>query len=215
MRYTALVFSKVRAAGFDGDVLDFGTPARRAAVLVSDAPPPGRWTAFERPVSFLNDSCGCLVLGLDDVAALRGHHFASPRLRDFIRILDAPASVPGRGISLIDGALVWVTPMADAHAILSVLYGLISEEMIRALSEGRLDDVNSLAWRLWRAALSPDEKALAIVGLERSRYPEHARHVMGRPSLLSKQDREVFDGLLLHARRGVDWALRFQASLAS
>lgn len=209
---------RLEAAGFDGDVLDFGTPARRSAVLLrptadgAQVEAPGDcWTPFERPVAFQNSSCGCLVLGLDDVELLRFNEPSSPRLRVFVRSLAPPRTVPGQGIALVDGVLVWVAPEADARELLAMLHGLLFEEMVRALHEDRLDDVNPLAWRLWRASVSVEEKAVAIAGLERSRYPEHARLVLGKPATLSASDRLLFEGVLFHARQGLDWAVRLCA----
>lgn len=210
---------RLEAAGFDGDVLDFGTPARRAAVLLRPTAdgaaveaPGGPWTPFDRPVAYPNSSCGCLVLGLDDVELLRFNEPSSPRLKTFVRSLGPPRTLPGQGIALVDGVLVWVTAEADGRAMLAMLHGLLFEEMVRALHESRLDDVNPLAWRLWRASVSVEEKAVAIAGLERSQYPEHAQLVLGRPSTLSASDRLLFDGVLFHARQGLDWAVRLCAT---
>lgn len=205
---------RLEAAGFDGDVLDFGTPARRSAVLLrptSDGArveaPSDRWTAFDRPVLFPNETCGCLVLGLDDVDLLRVGALPTPRLRAFARALSTPVTQLAHGIVTVDGVLVWVTQEADAYALLTVLHALLFEKTLEALVDGRLEEANALAWRLWRASVSVEEKAMAIASLERSRYPEHAQLALGRPATLTAPERSLLEGLLFHARQGLDGAL--------
>ena len=205
---------RLEAAGFDGDVLDFGTPARRSAVLLRPTAdgarveaPSDRWTAFDRPVLFPNESCGCLVLGLDDVALLRDGELPTPRLRTFARALASPSAQRAQGIVMVDGVLVWVTQEADAYALLAVLHTLLFEKTIEALVDGRLDAANALAWRLLRASVSVEEKAMAIASLERSQYPEHAQLALGIPSSLTAPERSVLEGLLFHARQGLAGAL--------
>lgn len=204
---------KLAAAGFDGDVLDFGTPARRAAVMLGVdgvAVSEGRWTAFERPVDCLAVDCGCLVLGPDDVALLRDYSPRTPRARAFMRTLKGGRSSPRQGIACVDGMVVWVTSVVDAEELLVALHNLLLDETVRAVHEGRADDANQLAWRLWRASVTVEEKAFAIAALERSKYPQHASLVIGKPQLLSDAEREVMEAILFHARQGFDWALRLR-----
>lgn len=204
---------KLAAAGFDGDVLDFGTPARRAAVLLSTdgvVAPDGRWTAFDGPVDCTAPDCGCLVLGLDDAELLQGHQPTRTRAKEFMRALKGRRSSPRQGIAFVDGSFVWVTSIADAAQLLLVLHSLLFDEVVRAVQEGRGDDANRLAWRLWRASVTVEEKAMAVAALERSKYPQHAGLVIGKPDQLSNEERMTFEGVLFHARQGFDWAVRLR-----
>lgn len=129
------------------------------------------------------------------------------RAKAFVRALKSRRPSPHQGIALVDGMFVWVTSIDDAEELLVALHNILLDETVRAVYEGRGEDANQLAWRLWRASVTVEEKAFAIAALERSKYPQHARLVIGKPQLLSDEEREAMEAILFHARQGFDWAL--------